>query len=306
MTNTKRPRDLEADEVATFDAVQQQMQRVAERIGACPAPDRLLDAHAGRLPEALAPTVLAHLSSCPMCQALIEALVECDGGDLRPAERHRIDARVVRATSARLARRRILPFPRDWRWRAVAAGAAAAVLVVLVTPSTSIDPTALPAVRLPAAAQRVRPPSLTILRAERLSTSDMGLAAVAWRGDAEGVPPASAFDAARAAFDDGEFAEAERRLREITVGTPALAAAWLLLGVSRLLLGQAAEAVAPLEVAYATLVGGARQDAAWHLAVALHATGRDVDARALLTPLCHGLSARGPMACLALDELRGP
>jgi hypothetical protein len=61
--------------------------------------------------------------------------------------------------------------------------------------------------------------------------------------------------------------------------------------------------MAPLERASRDLTGPARRDAAWHLAVALHAAGRDTEARALLTSLCGDRSARAPMACLALDEL---
>jgi hypothetical protein len=306
MTRIQRPRDLEADETTLFEAVQQHMARVVERVGACPDPQTLLDARAGRLPERDAGTILAHAATCPLCQALVETLAGPASQGLDTAAARRLDARIASATSTRSTGARVLPFPLSWRGRLAGALAAAAGLLFLVWPDTSIDPTALPAASRPPRTTPVRPPSVTVLRAERLPTSGMGLAAVSWRGDAEFVRPPWAFDSVRAAFDRGAFAEAESQLVAVTTSTPALGDAWLLLGVSRLLLGRAAEAIAPLERARALLVGDAKRDAAWHLAVAQHAAGHDAEARALLAPLCGDGGARASLACLALDELRAP
>jgi hypothetical protein len=279
----------------------------AARVGTCPDPDRLLQAHAGQMREEDASPVLAHAAACPLCQTLVEVLVDPAMEGLDTAATRRLDARIASVTTGRPAAGRVLAFRRRWRAAlAAAAVTAAAVLVVLVAPDTSIDLAGLPAASPPAATWRVPRLVVPVLRAERLDTSDMGLAALSWRGDAAGAPPWPAFDAACRAFDRGEFAEAERRLLAVTASTPALGDAWLLLGASRLLLGRGAEAIGPLARARDALRGAAQDDAAWHLAVALHGADRDTEARTLLGAMCASPSPRAPLACLAMDELARP
>jgi hypothetical protein len=306
MTAIGRPTDLEADDALVFDAIQRQAARVAERIGPCPEPRRLLDARDGRLSDGDANPILAHASACPFCQALVEAVAEPASERLDAAQRRRLDGRIAAATSGAGTRARLLPFPAAWRWGTLAAISAAASLLLVFDTRQWLAPGSVPMVPPAPAVGRFVPPSRTILLAERLETRDMGLASLSWRGDATAAPPFPAFDAARDAFDRGDFAEAERRLDHVTGSTPALADAWLLLGVARLLLGRPADAVAPLSRAHDTLVGDARDDAGWHLAVALRTVGRAADARALLAAMCTTQSPRAAMACLARDELGGP
>lgn len=307
MTNPiPRPPDLERDELDVFDEVQRRVARAAGQVGPCPDPGRLVSAQAGTLPAPDAEPVLFHLSACLACQTLVEALVDPLLLEPTDHERRRIDARVANATAA-AASGRVLWFRTPARWAGTAAlTAAAAAVLILVAPGMSIDPSDCPVV-----AARERPGGTqtaprSILRAERLVTSEMGLASLPWRGDAAGNGPASPFDGARAAFDRGDFNEAERSLRAIVERTPAFADAWLLLGVSRLLLGEPGDAAAPLQRASATLVGPARDDARWHLAVAFHEAGRDAEARDVLESLCLERTGRGAMACVALGELRVP
>ena len=251
--------------------------------------------------------MLVHLSACPVCQTLVEALVDPALLEPREDERRRIDTRVIGSTAAATGRGRVLMFQSRSRWAAATAlTAAAATLLIVVAPGTSMDPADRPTVAPRSMSSGATRPLFSILRAERLATSEMGLASVSWRGDASGRRPESPFDAARDAFDRGDFGQAEARLRVITARTPSFADAWLLLGVSRLLRGEAAGAIAPLERARAELVGLARQDAVWHLAVALHVVGRDDAAREALEPLCLDRTGRAAMACAALDELRMP
>ena len=303
---TERPRDLETDEAAVFDAVQEQTEAVARRLGPCPSPRQLQDAHGGRLDEAQGRSVLAHAATCPMCQALVEVAIEGMAATPDEAERRRLDARITAVTTNAGTRGRPLPFGLAWRWGAIAALSAAAALALGVLPpgrwraSTPLPPG--PPAR-PAA--RVTLPAPTMLLAERLETRGMGLASLSWRGDALGAPRWPAFDAAGRAFDHGEFADAERRLAAVTASTPALGDAWLLLGVSRLLLGRPADAIAPLTRARDALRGPAREDASWHLAVALHGAGRDEEARTLLGTMCASQWTRAAMACVAMDELEG-
>jgi len=305
----KRPRDLEADEADLFEAVQRHVAAVAGRIGVCPDLEQLHRAYAGRLAEADAQAVFSHAASCPMCQTLLEATAGPATGELTDAERARLDARIGAVVKGAAVRGRRLPFtlPRRWRWRVVAALSAAATLAWFVLSWNAGRPLmSLPPVPPPPVVARVTPPTPPILVAERLETRDMGLASLAWRGDAGGVPPWPAFDAACQRFARGEFAEAERTLVAVTASAPALGDAWLLLGVSHLFLGRPDDAIAPLARARDLLVGAARDDAAWHLAVALQGVGRREEARALLGAMCASPSPRAPMACLAMDELAKP
>jgi hypothetical protein len=304
MTTTRLPSDLEADETDVFDIVQRRVAGTAGRIGPCPDPWRLLDAYAHGLDDADREDLLSHAAACPMCQALVDAVVEPRVDDPDEAERRRLDARVAALIGPGSRRSRGRRF-RSARWwgPALWAAAAGAVLAVNVGRQLEVPP---PPVGPSGTMGRLESPAPTLLLAERLDTRGMGLASLSWRGDATSVPPSPDFDAARAAFDHGAFAEADQHLSVLTIATPSFGDAWLLLGTSRLLRGEAAEAVAPLTRAHETLEGDARADAAWHLAVALHATGRDAEARAVLDAMCVSGSARAPLACLALDELRGP
>lgn len=306
MTTFDRPRDIEVDEAAVFDAVQAQMAAVARRLGPCPLPQHLQDAHGGHLDEAQTRSVLAHAAACPMCQVLVEVAMEGMADAPDEAERRRLDARIAAATTNAGTHGGPLPVGQAWRWGALVALSAAAIVALVVLPPgrwriATPQPPGPPA--RPAARVILRPP--TMLLAERLETGGMGLASLSWRGDALGIPRWPAFDAACRAFDRGEFTDAERRLVAVTTSTPALGDAWLLLGISRLLLGYPADAIAPLTRARDALDGAARDDASWHLAVALHGAGRDGEARVLLDAMCASRWARAAMACVALGELEG-
>ena len=302
----KRPRDVEPDEAEVFAVVDQQVAGAAARIGPCPPPRRLWDAHAGRLDDTDARSTIAHAASCTMCQALLEAVDDTTSGEPDEAERRRLDTQVAAAMATARGRRTRLP-TLPWRWRAVAALSAAATLAWFVLPwgawrTLTLPPPSAP----PHPVARAATPVRSVLVAERLDTRDMGLASLAWRGDATGAPPWPAFDEARLAFDRGRFSEAQRHLAAVTARTPAFGDAWLLLGVSRLFLERPVDAVAPLTRAREVLAGTARDDATWHLAVALDGAGRDEEAHALLAAMCAGSSTRAPMACLALDDVARP
>ena len=295
----RRPADIDADELALFEHVERDLAAGAALWGACPEPSRVMAARSGEVPPVEAQPILDHVHACAVCRMLAEALDEVYAGDLHEQEIARLDRRVATAPAAR-----VLAFHRQRGIALTSLAAAASLGIVVLAPSFGpVDVPAVPGVPRPAVVG-VLP--LPVLRAERLDTSVMGLAGVAWRGDAEGHRPTSSFDEARRAFDDGDLGSATTTLDAITRETPTFGDAWLLLGVARLGAGDAVAAVPALERARALLSADARHDAEWHLAVALHAAGRDADARAVLQPLCWGTSARAGLACLALDESRMP
>ena len=182
---TRRPRDLDADEATLFAEVQRHM-APRRLVGVCPEPGLLMAAQAGILPDADADAILAHLSACSVCQTLVEALTDPEVGTLLPEEARRIDLRVREVTAAPASGSRVLPFRGRARWVGLTAlgTAAAATFLFIVTPRGSVDPLALPSVAYPPALSAATRPQVSMLRAERLATSEMGLASVSWRGDA--------------------------------------------------------------------------------------------------------------------------
>ena len=300
----RRPADIDADELALFEHVERDLAAGAALRGACPEPGRMMAARSGEVPPVEAQPILDHVRACAVCRMLAEALDEVHAGDLHEQEIARLDRRVATVITAQAPPARVLAFRRQRGIALTSLAAAASLGIALLAPSFGpVDVPAVPGVPRPAVVG-VLP--LPVLRAERLDTSVMGLAGVTWRGDAEGHRPTSSFDEARRAFDEGDLGSATTTLDAITRETPTFGDAWLLLGMARLGAGDAVAAVPALERARALLSADARHDAEWHLAVALHAAGRDADARAVLQPLCWGTAARAGLACLALDELQMP
>jgi len=83
----------------------------------------------------------------------------------------------------------------------------------------------------------------------------------------------SAFTQAMQPYERNDFAEADRRLGQFTEKNPGHAAAHFYRGVSLLLLGKPAEAIAPLETAVAKGEGRVREEARWYLAQTYLKTG---------------------------------
>jgi tetratricopeptide (TPR) repeat protein len=83
----------------------------------------------------------------------------------------------------------------------------------------------------------------------------------------------SAFAQAMQPYERNDFAEADRRLGQFTEKNPSHAAAQFYRGVSLLLLGKSAEAIAPLETAVTKGEGRMREEAHWYLALTYLKTG---------------------------------
>ena len=86
-------------------------------------------------------------------------------------------------------------------------------------------------------------------------------------------PKPSAFAQAMQPYERNDFAEAERQLKQFSEKDPGHAAAQFYRGVSLLLLGKSAEAIAPLETAVAKGEGRVREEAHWYLALTYLKTG---------------------------------
>jgi hypothetical protein len=106
-----------------------------------------------------------------------------------------------------------------------------------------------------------------------------------------------AFGAAIGPYREGRYEQAAAALDGVTRRYPDIAEGWFYLGASRLLAGDAAGAVAPLERARDSTVLAA--EARWLGAVALERAGRGPDADAALTAMCASDPDNRARACAA-------
>ncbi len=107
----------------------------------------------------------------------------------------------------------------------------------------------------------------------------------------------SAFGAAIGPYREGRYAQAAAALDGVVRRHPDIAEGWFYLGASRLLAGDAAGAVAPLERARQSTVLAA--EARWLGAVALERAGRGPDADAALIAMCASDADNRARACAA-------
>ncbi len=105
----------------------------------------------------------------------------------------------------------------------------------------------------------------------------------------------AAFGPAITPYREGRYPEAAAALAGVTGAFPDVPEGWFYLGVSHLLSGDAAAAVAPLQRATtSSVVGG---DASWLHAVALERAGRVDEATTALRALCAGTGPGRQRAC---------
>jgi hypothetical protein len=261
---------------------------------ACPAPDLLLPAVEGVLPEPGLTRVREHLATCPLCRELSTALDNAASEGPSLQERGRLDARF-----AGLGRRR---FP-SWMAAAAAvlltAGAAAwvSLLPEFRPPVPGEPPRSAPAPsRAPAFVLALKKPSI-----------ELPAAALVLRGSTV-EPYISALVAALDPFRRGQYDDAARRLAAVERQYPQKPHVPFYLGVSELLAGRPGDAIAPLQRSRSLAADGTaiHADASWYLAVALERQARRDESMLILTDLCGSGGARNDEACLALHGLLSP
>ena len=101
------------------------------------------------------------------------------------------------------------------------------------------------------------------------------------------------------AYRAGDYAVAAARLAALRPSYPGSVEIPFYLGVSRLLDGNATDAVAALREARSAGTIEFAADVDWYLAASLERTGDRAAALALLAPLCEGSSSYGARACAA-------
>lgn len=258
----------------------------------CPAPELLLPAVEGTLPEPPMTLVRAHVASCPICTELAAALA--DAAEV-PSEREvtRIDERVSRETHDRA----------HYRWFALAAAAAIVMIAGSTYVVTRTEPTAAPPIHSAVTTPAPSPPRVAVLAlvapAIELPPESLTLRS------AGGNRYAAALERALESYKRGDYAVAAARLERVVRANPGRHHAQFYLGASLLMRGDAAVAVRPLERAR-DLAGpdaSLYPEATWYLAVALERSGRGAEALDLLAELCGASGPRGEQACEGLSRL---
>jgi len=262
----------------------------------CPAPETLLPAMEGTLPEPLRGRVLSHVEHCGICRMLAEAQGSPECSEPTVDESKWIQSRM---TSGRRPQR-------VW-WRPIAA---AAVITIAVGTGwlSQFDrqgaemptPPGAPAVAAP------RTGSAFVLALEKPAIELPPGALVLRSRDAD--PYVTALIGALEPFRKGDYPQAVQQLGALQTSHVHEPFVNYYLGVSYLLGGRAADAVPSLERARTdgTADTWLRLEASWYLAIALERAGRRDAAAIVLTEICGTGDSRRQHACAALGTLLVP
>lgn len=184
-------------------------------------------------------------------------------------------------------------------WRSGGAGRPTAPSPVASSAPVSA-PAAMPsATPPPASAVAVGPRAWAALSTAPAITLPASLALIVRGAAPEAEAFMTAFGAAMVAYREGRFDAAAVALERVTRRYPDIAEGWFYLGASRLLAGDAAGALAPLERGRASTVLEA--EARWLHAVALERAGRGPEADQALSAMCAGDSPNRDRACAAAE-----
>ena len=294
--------DWDPEEGDALSGFEDQLEAVRRRHAGDPSLEMLLAAHAHLLPEKIQTQVGDHLEKSEWSRTLAAGVDDAPADQaIDPHSEQRVWRRIQEQTEAR-PRQRARAWP---RWVYGATALAASILVAVVLTRSGDTPAAVPAApsaspqpSVPAPAKPAEP--LAFSKPEiKLSPS-----ALTWRSGAGRGAFQRDLKPAIDAYRIDDYATADRLFAALESKYPRAVEVSFYGGVSRMLRGDFAGAIAPLEKTHASKDTTFTDDATWYLAVAEQRTGRDADALRRLTGLC---SAAGPLAaqaCAAEKSLR--
>ena len=301
------PRDgWDADEREALDGLEGELAEIRRKHQDDPSLAMLRAADADALPADLQARVARHLKDSAWSQALVNGLRDAGADDGLDAEsEERLFERITREARA------AAPLTSRPRWKpAMLTGGlavAATLLIAVVVSRRGSDYVAVPGGVTPSrdsspSAVESAPARAPVQIAYSKPEVKLSPSALTWRGNASANPfvrdLAPAFEAYRA----GDHAKAAAAFDRLSAVYPDAAEVLFYQGVSRMLSGDDAGAIAPLEAA--ARVGNATfaDDVPWYLAVARQRSGRP-DARAAFADLCRGRSQYAAAACSAVAQL---
>lgn len=300
-----KPRDWDADERDALDGLDHELAEIRRRHQDDPSLDVLRAAEADALPPELQARVARHLQDSAWSRAVVDGLRDAGADDrLDAASENRLFERIMREAQTTSPRRRWTP---SIAIGGLALAATLLIAVVIFRPGTPAAPDTAPASA--AAPPAVAAPPAATPNPLRLAYAkpDVKLSpsALAWRGAAADNPflkeLAPAFDAYRA----GDYARAVAEFDRLSAVYPDSIEVLFYQGVSRMLAGDDAGAIRPLEAAARLGNQTFAGDVAWYLAIAQQRSGSP-NARASLQNLCRGQGAYASSACAAVAQLDAP
>ncbi len=262
----------------------------------CPHPARLQAYAAGALPDDQMGEMRLHLAVCGACRALQEQFTQAEP---EPAGREEVESLWRRiepeVKAARESRRR----PRSWRMLAWVTVPAVATLLLLVAPwrRPGVDAP-------PAAAPAVAPaPDLTLLARLEPAPVELPLEDLLVTRSTGGIGLTPELTAAFQAYQKGDYRQAAIGFGAVARKGSVRFEVHFYHGVSLLLSGQPAEAVAALEKARAVAPAAQAPRVQWYLAQA-HLKLADAQAASTeLDALCRAQGAYGHDACQLLEQV---
>lgn len=296
-----KPRDdWDADERDALDGLEGELAEIRRKHQDDPSMAMLRAADADALPPELQAQVEQHLAESAWSRAVIDGLRDTGVEDhLDARSEDRLFTRITReARAASLASSRRL-------WPSIAMGGlalAATLLMAVMVSRSGRDTVVVPEDAPPAATAT---PAAPIKIGYRKPDVKLSPSALAWRGEASANPfvrdLAPAFEGYRA--DDYPRAVAE--FDRLSAVYPDSIEVLFYQGVSRMLAGDDAGAIAPLEAAARLGNPTFADDVSWYLAVAAQRSGSP-DSRPRFEQLCRGKGAYAAAACAAVEQLGSP
>lgn len=300
----KTPADgWDRDEREALEGLEGELESLRQRHAGEVPLELLRAARHDALPPDLQTDAAARLATDAWSRALVEGLDDAEAS-FGPEDQARVLRGIQRAARQDESR---ASSPIAWTWlRPVLAGAATVAIVGVVWLWRGNEPPARTPPAQPegqTAAARPAAPRFEI----PLEKPDVMLSAAAltWRGAAEN-PLLVDLKPAVDAFRQGDYTSAARQFAALENRYPNAIEVFYYGGVSRLFVNDTTGAVASLGRAAALADEVFAPHVTWYRAIAEQRAGRENTARAQLSALCAGSSARAARACEALKQLGTP
>ena len=300
--SNRRQDDWDGEEREALDGLEADLDEIRRRHQDDPSLAMLRAADKDALPKDLQARVDQHLRDSAWSRALVDGLRETGADDHLDAESEdRVFERITRAVEAesRPSSRRSWKPALMMGGLALAASLLVAVVVSRPRTQTVVEPAAVPTrSEQPPVAER---PKFEISYAK--PEVKLSPAALTWRGSGAVNPLMEAIAPAFDAYRAGDYAKAVAAFDQLSTAYPTSIEVLFYQGVSRMLAGNDAAAIAPLQAAARLRSATFAEDVEWFLAVARARSG-DADAAVTFDALCGGGGAHASEACTAAAQLR--